>query len=142
MLITHKLSIQADSKKVFDYISNFENNPEWQKGMISCVIEGQVPLGLGQRYKQTARFLGKDIHSLFEVIDFQEDHLVKATTLTSTFPITFTRIVEGNTEHCEVTAIVEGDSSKYYKLFEPIMRIMVKNSIKKDYARLKGIMEA
>jgi len=141
MKIVQRISIQANSDDVFNFISNFENNPKWQKGMIACSIVDNAPLGLGQKYNQEASFLGKEIISVFEVIDYKPGEMVKATTLESSFPITFTRMVEQTPSACMVTAIVEGDSSGFFKIIEPIMKWMVKNSIAKDYKKLKQLME-
>lgn len=141
MKITQTITIDVPPSKVFDFISNFENNPKWQNGMKSCKIIDNQPLGIGQTYDQIAEFLGKTIVSTFQVIEFDPGHLVKATTIKSSFPITFTRIVEGDsTSH--VTAIVEGDSKGFFKIFSPIMTWMVKSSIKKDYERLKVLLES
>ncbi len=139
---TTTIEIDRRAAEVFAYVSDFENNPRWQGGMVEARFTTDPPLRVGTRYEQLARFLGREIRSTFEVIELEPGRLVKATTVESTFPITFTRIVEPAGGGCQVTAIVEGDASGIFKLAEPLMRRKVQRSIDADYARLKELLES
>ncbi len=77
----------------------------------------------------------------FKVIEFEENYMIKATTLESSFPITFTRIVTGDENSCRIQSLVEGDTSKYYKLLEPFIQRMIYKIVHQDYYRLKDLME-
>ncbi len=134
--------IKRPSQEVFDYISNFENNPNWQGGMVSAKFTSEGPLQIGSTYVQEAKFLGRPVHSDFEVIAFEPGRMVKATTRSGSFPITFTRMVEPKDGGTQVKAIVEGDASGVYKLTEPLMTFMVKRSVSGDYKNLKAILES
>jgi uncharacterized membrane protein len=46
--------IKRPSQEVFDYISNFENNPKWQGGMVSAEFTSDAPLQVGSTYVQEA----------------------------------------------------------------------------------------
>jgi len=83
--------ISRPPEEVFAYISNFENNPRWQGGMKEARFISQGPLGVGSTYTQVATFLGRRVESSFEVIDYQPNRLVKATSTSGSFPIAFTR---------------------------------------------------
>lgn len=135
------IHIQQPAEKVFNYISDFEKNPEWQSGMVACRFTTDAPLRIGSTYDQEATFLGRKIISSFEVIEYIPNEMVKATTRSSSFPITFTRIVKPLENGCEVSAIIEGDASGFFRLAEPLMRGMVRRSIVKDYKKLKQLME-
>jgi hypothetical protein len=41
----------------------------------------------------------------------------------------------------EVTAIIEGDASGFFKIAEPLLKWMVQRSISSDYTNLKKILE-
>jgi len=126
---------------VFAYISNFENNPKWQSGMQEAKFTSEGPLGVGSSYAQVAKFLGRRVESNFEVIDYEPNRLVKATSTAGSFPITFTRVVEPIEGGTLVTAIIEGDASGFFKLAEPLLARMVQGSVNADYAKLKYILE-
>jgi len=137
------IHIARSAAEVFEFLSNAENNPRWQKGMKSCTWITEPPIGVGSRYVQHAEFVGRSIDSTFEVIAYKTGRTITATTTESTFPIKFTRRVtptgEG-TSHVE--ARIEGDSSGVFRLMEPILAPLVRRSIRKDYARLKKLLEA
>ena len=139
--VTVTINISRRPSDVFSYISNFVNNPKWQGGMVEAYFATEPPIRVGSEYSQTARFLGRNIESTFKVIEYEPGRLIKATTVTSTFPITFTRIVEPEESGSKVTTIVEGTASGVYKLAEPLMIRKVRSSIEKDYQRLKKILE-
>ena len=60
----------------------------------------------------------------------------------STFPITFTRMVEPDGEGCRVRAIIEGDPTGVFTLGAPVMRRQVQRTVRQDYANLKQLLEA
>lgn len=128
-------------EQVFAFISNFENNPKWQSGMQEAKFTSEGPLGVGSSYAQVAKFLGRRVESNFEVIDYEPNRLVKATSTSGSFPITFTRVVEPIDGGTLVTAIIEGDASGFFKLAEPLLARMVQRSVNADYANLKYILE-
>lgn len=139
--IETEIFIKRPSDEVFDYISNFENNPEWQNGMVSAEFTSEGPVDVGSTYVQEARFLNRPVHSKFEVIAYEPGRMVKATTSSGSFPITFTRKVEPQNGGTLITAIVEGYAGGFYKLAEPLLARMVKRSVDGDYANLKAILE-
>ena len=136
------VTIECSSDEVFEFLSNFENNPRWQAGMREAKFTSDGPLRAGSTYAQVARFLGRRIESTFEVIDYEPGRMVKATSTSGSFPITFTRIVEAKEDGVHVKAIIEGDASGFFKLATPILRRMVQRSVDADYANLKKVLEA
>lgn len=134
-------TIQAPHDRVFSYISNFENNPKWQGGMVEARFTSEGPIGVGSTYEQVAKFLGKEITTTFKVVEYVENRKIKIESIKSTFPITVTRTVEPHKEGTLVTAIVEGDASKTFKVAQPLMKMMVKKSVKSDYKNLKKQLE-
>ena len=139
--IESSVTIRRAPEEVFAYITNFENNPEWQSGMISARFTSDPPLDVGSTYAQVAKFLGRRVESNFVVVAFEPGHLIKITTTSGSFPITVTRSVEPAQDGSVVRAIVEGDSSGFFRLAEPLMRRMVQRSVNSDYAQLKQLLE-
>ncbi|MGM7703205.1 SRPBCC family protein [Pseudalkalibacillus sp. Hm43] len=134
-------TINQPHDKVFSYISNFENNPKWQGGMVEARFTSDGPIGVGSTYEQVATFLGKEILTTFKVVEYEENHKIKIESIKSTFPITVTRVVEPHDGATKVTAIVEGDASSTFKIAQPFMKLMVKQSVKSDYKKLKKQLE-
>ena len=143
-MIKVETTVQIDrpSEEVFAFISNFENNPKWQSGQLEAKFTTEEPLWVGSTYDQVAKFLGRRVVSTFEVVEFEPNRKVKASSTSGSFPITFTRMVEPSDEGSEVTAIIEGDASGFFRLAEPLLKRMVQNSVDADYQNLKKILES
>ena len=135
------VNIDRPSEEVFAFISNFENNPKWQSGQLEAKFSSEGPLRVGSTYDQVAKFMGRRIESSFEVLEYEPNRKVKASTTSGSFPITFTRMVEPRDGGAKVTAIVEGNANGFFKLAEPLLSRMVQRSVDSDYQTLKRVME-
>jgi uncharacterized membrane protein len=135
------VQIERPSEEVFAYISNFENNPKWQSGQLEAQFTSEGPLRVGSTYDQVAKFLGRRVVNTFEVLEYEPNRKVKASSTSGSFPITFTRMVKPRDGGAEVTAIIEGDASGFFKLAEPLLARMVQRSVDSDYRTLKRLME-
>lgn len=136
MEVTTSVDVAAPPEDVFDYLSNVENNPEWQSGMVSARWTSEGPIAVGSTYDQVARFLWRRIESTFEVEAFEPGRMITATTTAGSFPITFTRRVEPIDAGTRVSAVITGDASGFFRLAEPLLRIMVQRSVDGDYRAL------
>ena len=141
MAIEVKVWIEAAPEGVFDFIANVENNPRWQRGMREAHWTSAMPIGVGSTYSQVASFLGKRIESRFEIVEYEPGRRIKGRTTASTFPITFTRSVEPEGAGTRVTALVEGNPSGLAGLGEPVMKRVMRRTIRQDYANLKQLIE-
>lgn len=135
------IDIMKPSDDVFAYITNFENNPKWQKGMKSCKFTSEGQLGVGTTYEQVAGFLGRTIVTTFEVIEYEPHRMVKFVSLQSTFPLRILRSVKPINGGAHVHAVIEGEPTGLLKLLGPLLNPMVTNSINRDYAALKRLLE-
>lgn len=138
MDFTHQIQIDQIPDHVFEYLSEFENNPRWQGGMVSCHWTSDEKFEVGSTYSQEARFLGMPILTEFRVTAYEPGRSISIESTKSTFPIQVTRSVEPTEGGCLVTAHVRGQPTGLLKLFSG----MVPRSIRKDYARLKEILES
>jgi uncharacterized membrane protein len=129
---------------VWEYMENAEHNPEWLHNMQSARWTTDPPIRVGSRYEQSARFLGKEVRTSFEVSALEPGRLITISSLPgSSFPLTITRQVEPvGPERCRVTETAGGDPSGFYRLAEPLMRAMVRHNIARAYRRLKQLLES
>ena len=50
--------IHQPINKVFEYVTDFENNPQWQTGIVTTEVTSTAPFGKGSTYSCVNRFLG------------------------------------------------------------------------------------
>lgn len=64
-------TIRQPADTVAAFFFDAANNPVLQAGMRSCTWITPGPIGVGSRYTQEARFLGRPIRSTFEVVAYE-----------------------------------------------------------------------
>ena len=137
------VDIDRPAPVVFDYVSNFENNPRWQNGMRACRFTSQQPLRVGSTYEQVASFLRKTIRTTFEVTALDPGRSVTIESRESTFAIRVTRSVEPlDDARCRVEATIEGGPGGVLRLLSPLITFFAQRSVRGDYARLKRLLES
>ena len=137
------IEIERAAGEVFAFVSEFPNNPRWQRGLRECRWTSEPPLRVDSTYDQHARFLGRDLVNSFRVVELVPDRRVRFTSTTGTFPLTITRTVEPlGDRRSRFTEQVAGDPRGVYRIAEPLLRRLVKRTIERDFPRLKALLEA
>ena len=140
--VSTSIEIERGADQVFAFVSEVQNNPRWQRGQRSCEWTSGPPVRVGSTYDQRAHFLGKDIVNSFRVVEFEPGRRVTFTSTGGSFPLTITRRVEPlGPARARFTEEVQGDSKGFYRIAEPLLRLLVKTAIKRDFPRLKAILE-
>lgn len=140
--VTANVIVDRPADEVFDYLSNFEHNPTWQRGMRAARFTTDPPLRVGSRYDQEARFLGRPVRSTFVVEALEPGSSITICSVAGTFPITVTRSVSPRADGTtDVSAHVRGDPGRRFAFAGPLLRWLVERSVRSDYARLKRILE-
>lgn len=143
MEVTSSIEIDRSADEVFAYVADMSNNPVWQRGQVRCTWTSDPPLQLGSTYDQEAKFLGRRIVSSFVVTEYEPDARIRIVSTGGTMPIDVTRTVAPlSGSRCTVGAVVRGDAPGLMRFLGPILPAMVRTSVKKDYQRLKKLLEA
>ena len=137
------IEIERPADEVFAFVSEFPNNPRWQRGQRACRWTSEPPLRVGSTYEQHVRFLGRDVVNAFRVVDLEPGRRVTFTSTSGTFPLTITRTVEPLApRRSRFTEYVRGEPGGFFRLAEPLLRPLVRSTIKRDFPRLKALLEA
>jgi uncharacterized membrane protein len=141
--VSVEIDVRRPAGEVFAYLEDAENNTEWIPNMVSCRWTTGPPIGIGSRYEQLSKFLGREVRTNFEVTRHQPGRLIAIQSREgSSFPITVTRSVEplpGSSTH--VREDVQGDASGFYAIATPLLKWMVVRNIRRDYRNLKRVLE-
>jgi hypothetical protein len=140
--VNSSLVMACEQEKAFAYIADFENNPQWQLGMVAARWTTPPPRAIGSTYEQEARFMGRRILSTFRVTEWDPPRRVSIESIGGTFPIQVTRAVEPHADGCRVSAYVRGQPGCLFWFAGPLLRRMVRNSVRGDYERLKARLES
>lgn len=134
--------IERSASDVFSFVSDSSNNPLWQKGQKSCAWTSPPPIQVGSTYEQEARFLGRTVRNLFEVIEYEAGRSITIRSEDGTFPITVKRFVEAlGPATSRVTADISGEPRRVFRVAGPLLRRLAQRSVDADYDRLKTLLE-
>jgi hypothetical protein len=138
--ITVRTGIALPVREVAEYVLDPTNEPEWIGGISTSdpLVRGSI--AIGSHVKRTAKFAGRKIEYMTEVVALDEDALLlmKAE---KPFPMTVEYQFAGAEGGTMFTQRFEGGPTGIVALFSPLMAIMVKNMARRDMQRLKRILE-
>ena len=145
--VTLVTDIAAPPDAVFAVIADYSQGPTWQRNMTSARWTSPEPHGVGSTFEQTAHFMGRDMTASYEVTEHDAPRVTAIRSTSGPFPITVRRVVEprpgpGGAVGTRVTETDTGGPGGGARLFSPLMKVMMKKTITRDYRRLKEMLES
>lgn len=139
--VTASADVAVPADALFAFVADMSNNPRWQRGQVACTWTSPPPIGVGSTYDQHARFLGRDLVSSFEVLEFEPERRIRIRTVGSGMVMDITREVEPlDDDRSRVRATIRGGPTGVARLLDPLTRRMVQRSVRGDYARLAELL--
>lgn len=136
------VEIIAPIEKVFAYITDFRNTPNWHKNMKKAGWKKEGPHGVGSEYDwiETFAAMKMDIGGVITSWDPPYSFTWKPTT--SPFPMTggWTLVAKGNSTL--VTRYSDNQLSGIYKWLNRMMVPMAERQVRKELQELKRLIEA
>ena len=83
----------SDPASTFAYLSRFDRAAEWDPGVAEAAMVTAEPVGRGSRFRLVARFVGRSVPLVYEIVEFRSpERLVlhaETNLINSTDTITF-----------------------------------------------------
>lgn len=126
------VEIARTPEEVFAYLTDVSNLPAWQAGVKSATLrEGRI--------EEARSFLGRELHTTLEILEQEHPRLFTIRALDSPVPFTVRHELEPTTGGTRLTVIAEGDVPGFAS---GLVAQRAKSQFRKDFARLKEILEA
>jgi hypothetical protein len=127
--------------EVFDFITNPQNNSQWQYGSLESVQISEGCMRVGTVFSSFGHFMGRRIQSDFEVTEFETNKRYGFETISG--PIQLQTSYSFETDDRGTTVVVSSliNPGGFFKLVDPIVARMAKKQFKENLATLKGILE-
>jgi len=134
------IDVARPADAVFEHLVDLDRLPEWQASAVES--RADAPLAEGVRIFECRRALGREVHSELEVAEFDRPRRLKLKTLKG--PVRFTvdhqlAEADGGTR---LTVVAEGKAGGLMRLGEPMLARTVESEMRKDFERLKELLEA
>lgn len=135
------IRIARSQKEVASYVSNPDNAPEWYVNIKSAEWKTEKPLQIGSQIAFKAKFLGKELAYVYEIIELSDSKMVMRTA-NGPFPMKTTYIwTEIGENETEMILRNAGKPKGFSKLFSPLMVPAMRKANNKDLKLLKKILE-
>jgi uncharacterized membrane protein len=139
--LTIEVSIDRPIEKVAGFVMDPRNDPVWLSGITSSRALTELPLRVGTKVERKAKFLGRTIEYVTEVVDYDPPRVLAMRTIKSPFPMRVRYEFEDKQGATLVRNMVEGEPAGFYGVGGPLLARSVKRSITKDLNSLKRHLE-
>jgi len=143
--ITETIEINRRPEEVFAYLDDVERHGEWQEQIVAVQPEGDQPMGVGKRVRETRRVPGGDRTMTYEVTEHdpprQSSFCVLDGPIRAVGTISVEPVGDGSRSRLTFTLDFQGHGLGG-KLLLPVAKIQARKQIPKDQARMKELLES
>ena len=134
--------IHRSRDEVTSYAMNPDNDAEGISGIVAAKMLTEPPMGTGTQVSRVAKFLGKRIEYVLEVVEYDPGSLMQMKSIKGPFPMEVSYQFQETGDGTLARIHVKGEASGFFKIAGPIMARSVKKSVSNDLKALKQIMES
>lgn len=137
-----EIIIDCPKDLVAEYAANPDNAPEWYVNIDSAIWQTEKPLKIGSQIAFKAKFLGKELKYVYEIIEFIPKQKLVMKTTNGPFPMETTYTWESiHSNSTLMTLENKGNPTGFSKFITPFMSLMMKKANMKDLKSIKNILE-
>ncbi len=127
--------------EVFDYVSDIQNGPNWQTGLLEVRRITDGPVGVGTRFTSVRKFMGRSVESDIEFSDYELNRKMSIKSVSGNSPFKQTFIFEPAADGTRLISRFELHMGGIMALAEPLMASGVRRELAADFGRLKEAIE-
>jgi uncharacterized protein YndB with AHSA1/START domain len=138
-----EIVIARPVNRVAGYAADPGNAPEWYANIESVEWKTAPPLRVGSRMAFVARFLGRRLVYVYEVVELVPGRRLVMRTAEGPFPMETTYTWDPvSPEQTRMTLRNRGEPSGFSKVGAPLMAASMRRANVKDLAQLKKLIES
>lgn len=138
-----EITINRPIWQVSEYAANPDHAPEWYVNIHSVEWKTPKPLTLGSQIAFKAKFLGRELAYVYEIVEYEPGKNLVMQTANGPFPMETIYTWQAINEHqtC-MTLTNKGKPTGFNKLLFPVvMTSMMRKANIKDLKKIKEILE-
>ena len=134
------VEIARSPEEVFAYLTDVSNLPSWQSGVHSAELDGEPRAGA--RIRESRHMLGRELHTTLEIEEYEPSRLFTLRALDSPVPFSVQHELEPSGGGTRLTVIGQGDAGMLPGFAAGIMARRAEKQFRKDFERLKRLLES
>ena len=136
------IEIGRPVEEVFTYYSDPKSSLEWERGVEVNELTSEGPMGVGSKGRRVETFMGRDEY-VWEVTEWKPNELMAIKAESDKFIGYGEWRAEPTDGGTRLTYRYRGSAKNpFFKLLMPLMLPLLKRQIKKDYQKLKEVLES
>lgn len=139
---TAEIRIHRTAREVAAFMFDPLHDGEWITGVQETEPLTPLPIHAGSRVRRHARFLGRPIDYITEVVELDPGHRLAMHAVQAPMPMDITYEVEPVRGGSRARVIVRGEAARLFNLSPPLIGMQVRRAIGMDVQTLKRILES
>jgi uncharacterized protein YndB with AHSA1/START domain len=136
------IDIARPVEDVFAYLKEPKKNVEWESAVVESEMTSEGPIGVGSKGRRVEKTMGTD-EGVWEITQFEENKLIEMGFESDKFVGKGAWELQSANGATRLAYRFQGETKSFlFKLLMPLMMPMMKRMIRKDYGRLKEILES
>jgi uncharacterized protein YndB with AHSA1/START domain len=137
------VDIARPPEQVFAFLSDLRRLPEWQPLVVEAEQLGEGPLRQGSRVREARNMRGKRLEQIVEIATFEPPRRFAVKVVEGPLPLhgdlTLSPTSDGSTR---LHMHAHGHARGAMRMAEPVLKLGIKREFRKQYRRLKELVEA
>jgi carbon monoxide dehydrogenase subunit G len=133
------VEIERSPEDVFSYLTDVSNLPHWQAGVQSAELDGEPRRGA--RIRESRRLLGRELHTMLAIEDYEPPRLFTLRALDSPVPFTVRHELEPSAGGTRLTVVGEGETGLLPGFATGLIARRAERQFHQDFERLKTLLE-
>ena len=143
--ISESIEIDRRPEDVFAYLDDVERHGEWQEQIVDVQPQGEQPMGVGKRVRETRRVPGGDRSMTYEITEHdpprQSSFRVLDGPVRAVGTVTIEPLDGGSRSRVTITIDFQGHGLAG-KVLLPVARGQARKQIPRDQAKMKELLES
>lgn len=143
--ISESIEIDRRPEEVFAYLDDVERHGEWQEQIVAVEPQGNQPMGVGKRVRETRRVPGGDRSMTYEITEYVPPRRSSFRVLDGPVRGVGTIVVEpvGDGSRSRVTFTIDFEGHGLGgRVLVPLAKSQARKQIPQDQARMKELLES
>jgi carbon monoxide dehydrogenase subunit G len=139
--IDFDVSVARPAEEVFEYLADPQKVVQWQAWAVDIEQVSEEARGVGARFRDVRRFLGRTIESTMEFTEYEPPKVLGLKVESGPIPFRIRQTLEAEGAGTRVRVHAEGEPGGFFKLAEPLVGRAAERQMKSDFETLKDLLE-